>query len=55
MDFLIRNVRNEIIKSGAIDFIQKPYNSEQIVTMIRNMLNELKKVVNFKEMPDLNG
>jgi FixJ family two-component response regulator len=34
------DVRNEIIKSGARDFIQKPYNSVQIIKMIREMLDE---------------
>ena len=36
------DVRNEIIKSGARDFIQKPYNSVQIIKMIREMLDEIK-------------
>ena len=36
------DVRTEIIKSGANDFIQKPYNSTQIITMIRNLLDEKK-------------
>ena len=40
--FFNPDVRTEIIKSGAKDFIQKPYNSEQIVAMIRNLLNETK-------------
>jgi two-component system cell cycle sensor histidine kinase/response regulator CckA len=37
------NVRTEIIKSGAMDFIQKPYNSVQIIETIRKMLEETKK------------
>ena len=41
--FFNPDVRTEIIKSGAKDFIQKPYNSEQIVAMIRNLLNETKQ------------
>ena len=36
------DVRTEIIKSGANEFIQKPYNSTQIITMIRNLLDEIK-------------
>jgi two-component system, cell cycle sensor histidine kinase and response regulator CckA len=36
------DVRTDIIKSGANDFIQKPYNSVQIVAMIRNLLDEKK-------------
>lgn len=38
--FYSPEVRTEIIKSGARDFIQKPYNSEHIVVMIRDILNE---------------
>ena len=33
-------VRTEIIKSGARDFIQKPYNSGQIVKMMQDLLRE---------------
>ncbi|MGD0037696.1 MAG: response regulator [Bacteroidota bacterium] len=40
--FFNPDVRTEIIKSGAKDFVQKPYNSEQIVAIIRNLLNETK-------------
>ncbi len=40
--FFVPEVKNEIIKSGARDFIQKPYNSAQIIKMIRNLLNETK-------------
>ncbi len=40
--FFNPDVRIEIIKSGASDFIQKPYNSAQIVTMIRDLLAEIK-------------
>jgi two-component system, cell cycle sensor histidine kinase and response regulator CckA len=35
-------VRAEIIKSGAMDFISKPYNSEQILKMVREALDETK-------------
>jgi two-component system, cell cycle sensor histidine kinase and response regulator CckA len=35
-------VRTEIIKSGARDFIQKPYNSAQVVAMVRDLLVEIK-------------
>ncbi len=38
--FFNPDVRIEIIKSGARDFIQKPYNAAQIIEMIRNLLNE---------------
>ena len=40
--FFNPDVKIEIIKSGAEDFIQKPYNSTQIVEMVRNLLNEKK-------------
>jgi two-component system, cell cycle sensor histidine kinase and response regulator CckA len=40
--FYSSDVRAEIIRSGAREFIQKPYNSLQIVAMIRTMLNEAK-------------
>ncbi len=40
--FFIPEVRTEIIKSGARDFIQKPYNSAHIIKMIRDLLNETK-------------
>jgi two-component system cell cycle sensor histidine kinase/response regulator CckA len=40
--FFNPDVKIEIIKSGAEDFIQKPYNSAQIVEMVRNLLNETK-------------
>lgn len=36
------NVKEEIIRSGARDFIQKPYNTAQVVAMIRNLLDEDK-------------
>jgi two-component system, cell cycle sensor histidine kinase and response regulator CckA len=35
-------VRTEIIKSGAKDFISKPYNSAQILKIVREALNETK-------------
>ena len=38
--FFNEDVRTEIIRSGAREFIQKPYNSIQIVEMIRTMLDE---------------
>jgi two-component system cell cycle sensor histidine kinase/response regulator CckA len=34
------NVKEEIIKSGAQNFIQKPYNTPEIVAMLRRMLRE---------------
>jgi DNA-binding NtrC family response regulator len=40
--FFNPDVRTEIIKSGAMDFIQKPYNSAQIIKMIRDLLGENK-------------
>jgi DNA-binding NtrC family response regulator len=40
--FFNPDVKIEIIKSGAEYFIQKPYNSTQIVEMVRNLLNETK-------------
>jgi DNA-binding NtrC family response regulator len=33
-------VKEEIIKSGAENFIQKPYNTLEIVAMLRRMLEE---------------
>jgi two-component system, cell cycle sensor histidine kinase and response regulator CckA len=38
--FFNPDVRTEIIKSGAVDFIQKPYNSGQIVKMMQDLLRE---------------
>jgi two-component system cell cycle sensor histidine kinase/response regulator CckA len=38
--FFSQDVKKEIIRSGATDFIQKPYNSTQIVAMIHNLLDE---------------
>ena len=35
-------VKEEIIKSGAEKFIQKPYNTPEIVAMLRRMLEEEK-------------
>jgi DNA-binding NtrC family response regulator len=40
--FFSQNVRTEIIKSGAMDFIPKPYNSKQIIMMIRKALDGIK-------------
>jgi DNA-binding response OmpR family regulator len=40
--FFNPDVRNELIKSGARDFIQKPYNSAQVVTMMHKLLSEIK-------------
>jgi DNA-binding NtrC family response regulator len=34
------NVKEEIIKSGAENFIQKPYNTPEIVAMLHRMLEE---------------
>jgi DNA-binding NtrC family response regulator len=34
------NVKEEIIKSGADNFIQKPYNTLEIVAMLHRMLEE---------------
>jgi CheY-like chemotaxis protein len=34
------NVKEEIIKSGADNFIQKPYNTPEIVAMLHRMLEE---------------
>jgi len=34
------NVKTEIIKSGAKNFIQKPYNPPEIIKMIRELLAE---------------
>jgi DNA-binding NtrC family response regulator len=34
------NVKEEIIKSGAQNFIQKPYNTAEIVVTLRKMLEE---------------
>jgi DNA-binding NtrC family response regulator len=38
--FSSADVRTEIIKSGAMEFISKPYNSDQIVATIRRILDE---------------
>jgi len=38
--FFNPDVRTEIIKSGAMDFIQKPYNSAQIVKMMHDLLGK---------------
>jgi two-component system cell cycle sensor histidine kinase/response regulator CckA len=38
--YLNQNLREELIKAGARDFIQKPYNSREIVEMIRGILQE---------------
>jgi two-component system, cell cycle sensor histidine kinase and response regulator CckA len=35
-------VRTQIIKSGALDFIPKPYNSLQIVAMVQTILGTTK-------------
>jgi DNA-binding NtrC family response regulator len=40
--FFNLDVRTEIIKSGARDFIQKPYNSAIIIKMVREALDEIK-------------
>jgi DNA-binding NtrC family response regulator len=40
--FFNQDVRTEIIKSGARDFIQKPYNSTQVVALIRDLFDETK-------------
>ena len=40
--FFNADVRNEIIKSGARDFIQKPYNTVQIIKIISELLDEIK-------------
>jgi len=34
------NVKEEIIKSGADNFVQKPYNTPEIVAMLHRMLEE---------------
>jgi len=36
------DVRTQIIKSGAMDFIPKPYNSQRIIEMIRDILGNAK-------------
>jgi DNA-binding NtrC family response regulator len=38
--FFNPKVKEELIKSGARNFIQKPYNSQGVVIMIREMLQE---------------
>lgn len=35
-------VKSELLKSGAKDFIQKPYNPPEILALIHRMLNEQK-------------
>jgi DNA-binding NtrC family response regulator len=40
--FFNPDVRAEIIKSGAMDFITKPYNSAQIITAVREALHKAK-------------
>jgi CheY-like chemotaxis protein len=34
------NVKEEIIRSGAKNFVQKPYNTPEIVAMIRKLLDQ---------------
>jgi two-component system, cell cycle sensor histidine kinase and response regulator CckA len=36
------NVKEEIIQSGARNFIQKPYNTVEIVSMLHRILEEVK-------------
>jgi two-component system cell cycle sensor histidine kinase/response regulator CckA len=36
------HVKSELLKSGARDFIQKPYNPPEILAMIHRMLDEQK-------------
>ena len=40
--FFNPDVREEIIKSGAMDFISKPYNSAQIIRIVREAIAEIK-------------
>ena len=40
--FSHEDVRTEIIKSGAMEFIPKPYDSKQILTLVRKVLDEGK-------------
>jgi DNA-binding NtrC family response regulator len=40
--FYNADVKNEIIKSGAMDFMQKPYDSVKIIKMVREALDEIK-------------
>jgi two-component system, cell cycle sensor histidine kinase and response regulator CckA len=40
--FSSADVRTEIIKSGAMEFISKPYDSDKIVATIRRALDERK-------------
>jgi two-component system, cell cycle sensor histidine kinase and response regulator CckA len=40
--FSHEDVKAEIIKSGATDFISKPYNSQQILAIVRKVLDEGK-------------
>ena len=40
--FFNLDVRTEIIKSGVMDFIQKPYNSVIIIKMVREALDEME-------------
>jgi two-component system, cell cycle sensor histidine kinase and response regulator CckA len=44
--FFNADVRTEIIKSGAIDFIEKPYISTHIVRMILDVLGDTNKIEN---------
>ena len=37
------NVKEEIVRSGAENFIQKPYNTPEVVAMIRKLLSSSKK------------
>ncbi|RPI04179.1 MAG: response regulator [Ignavibacteriae bacterium] len=41
--FFNKNTRKEIINSGAKDFIAKPYNSAQIIALVRQAFDEVKK------------
>jgi two-component system cell cycle sensor histidine kinase/response regulator CckA len=40
--FYNADVKNEIIKSGAMDFMQKPYDAVKIIKMVREALDEIK-------------
>jgi two-component system, cell cycle sensor histidine kinase and response regulator CckA len=40
--FYNQDVRNEIIKSGVTDFIQKPYNAAKVIKMVREVLDEIQ-------------
>lgn len=38
--FLDNSIREEMIAAGAVDFIQKPYSYENLITLLRSLVNQ---------------